>query len=242
MPFAREGQVEIVNDGKASRNVTFEISHAPLTRPIAQLGRFHAKWHRDAFLPSEPERRIDWPMLKTEGAGRFVGVMLHVWNPKGGWWGEGDEKFFVDGEKFPSTFGTGSEDYFGYAWGNPTLFARPYHAQTMTQNNKGHQVRVACVSGDGNLPRARAMHLAIWKWEYEHGVLPCDRFMIVGDAHAPQSIRGTKDRLSDVLNQQGRPFLPLTNVTVYSLGMKRLWRGDFLVVNSYGIILKNLML
>jgi len=29
-------------------------------------------------------------------------VMLHVWNPRGGWWGEGDEKFFVDGEKFPS--------------------------------------------------------------------------------------------------------------------------------------------
>jgi hypothetical protein len=32
------------------------------------------------------------------------------------WWGEGDEKFFVDGEVFPSTFGTGSEDYIGYAW------------------------------------------------------------------------------------------------------------------------------
>ena len=60
-------------------------------------------------------------MLKTEGRGRFLGVMLHVWNPRGGWWGEGDEKFFVDGEKFPSTIGTGSEDYFGYAWCNPTL-------------------------------------------------------------------------------------------------------------------------
>ena len=92
--------------------------------PSSSLGRFHAKWHRDAFLPEDPERRkIDWTMLKTEGRGRFCGVMLHVWNPRGGWWGEGDEKFFVDGEKFPSTFGTGSEDYFGYAWCNPTLFA-----------------------------------------------------------------------------------------------------------------------
>ena len=59
--------------------------------------------------------------------------------PRGGWWGEGDEKFFVDGEKFPSTFGTGSEDYFGYAWGNPHLFQKPYHCQTMTENNQGHQ-------------------------------------------------------------------------------------------------------
>ena len=59
--------------------------------------------------------------------------------PAGGWWGEGDEKFFVDGEKFPSTFGTGSEDYFGYAWCHPGLFERPYHGQTMTQKNQGHQ-------------------------------------------------------------------------------------------------------
>jgi len=78
-------------------------------------------------------------MLKTEGNGRFCGVMLHVWNPRGGWWGEGDEKFFVDGEKFPSTFGTGSEDYFGYAWCNPALFQNAFHNQTHnTGGNRGH--------------------------------------------------------------------------------------------------------
>ena len=43
--------------------------------------------------------------------------------------GEGDEKFFVDGEKFPSWFGTGSEDYFGFAYANPTPFSKPFHAQ-----------------------------------------------------------------------------------------------------------------
>ncbi len=59
--------------------------------------------------------------------------MLHVWNGTGGWWGEGDEKIFIDGEKFPSTFGTGSEDYFGYAWGNRALFQHAYHNQTRTQ-------------------------------------------------------------------------------------------------------------
>ena len=139
MPFKEEARVELINDSKTSRNVRFEATYAPLSRPIEQLGRFHAKWHRDAFLPREPERWIDWPMLKTEGAGRFVGVMLHVWNPRGGWWGEGDEKFFVDGEKFPSTFGTGSEDYFGYAWCCPKLFQNAYHNQTHNDgNNRGH--------------------------------------------------------------------------------------------------------
>jgi hypothetical protein len=139
MPFAKEARVELVNDGKAPRNVNFEVVHAPLSKPIEKLGRFHVKWHRDAFLPREPERAIDWPFLKTEGMGRFVGVMLHVWNPRGGWWGEGDEKFFVDGEKFPSTFGTGSEDYFGYAWSSPNLFVHAYHSQTRNDgNSRGH--------------------------------------------------------------------------------------------------------
>jgi hypothetical protein len=139
MPFAKTAEVELVNDGKVKRQVTFEIVDAPLKVPAEKLGRFHAKWHRDAFLPAEKERAIDWTMLKTEGTGRFAGVMLHIYNPRGSWWGEGDEKFFVDGEKFPSTFGTGSEDYFGYAWCDPALFQNAFHNQTYNDgNNKGH--------------------------------------------------------------------------------------------------------
>jgi hypothetical protein len=138
MPFGKSATVEIINEDKSPRALDIEIVHAPLAQPMEQLGYFHAKWHRDSF-PLREDRWPDWVMLRTQGRGRFCGVVLHVWNPRGGWWGEGDEKFFVDGEKFPSTFGTGSEDYFGYAWGNPSLFQRPYHAQTMTQNNSGHQ-------------------------------------------------------------------------------------------------------
>ena len=138
MPFAQSAVVELVNEDTTAHHLDFEITHAPLGRPFAGLGHFHAKWHRDTVeLPRD--RWPDWLMLKTQGRGRFCGVSLHVWNPRGGWWGEGDEKFFVDGEKFPSSFGTGSEDYFGYAWGNDHLFQKPFHAQTMTQGNKGHQ-------------------------------------------------------------------------------------------------------
>lgn len=138
MPFGKSAVIELVNEDKVARKADFEITHAPLGRDFDGLGHFHAKWHRDTFeLPKD--RWPDWVMLRAQGKGRYCGTMLHVWNPRGGWWGEGDEKFFVDGEKFPSTFGTGSEDYFGYAWCNPGLFQKPYHAQTMTQNNQGHQ-------------------------------------------------------------------------------------------------------
>jgi len=138
MPFAKEAEITLRNDGAEPRPILLEIEHVAAGAEASRLARFHAKWHRDAFLPKEPERRIDWTLLKTRGRGRFVGALLHVWNPRGAWWGEGDEKFFVDGEKFPSTFGTGSEDYFGYAWCNPTLFENAFHNQTLSMNNKGH--------------------------------------------------------------------------------------------------------
>jgi hypothetical protein len=118
--------------------VTVTAVHRPLERPASELLRFHAKWHRGAFAEraAAQGRAIDWPILLADGPGRFCGVHLHVWNawPEPAvpaptwwygrwdrksidwWWGEGDEKFFVDGEPFPSTFGTGSEDYVGYAW------------------------------------------------------------------------------------------------------------------------------
>ncbi|MDR1305257.1 MAG: DUF2961 domain-containing protein [Verrucomicrobiales bacterium] len=138
MPFGRGAKIEVGNDGPLPVTMQWELDRAPLTVDIGKLGRFHAKWHRDAFLPERADRKIDWPLLVTRGRGRYVGTMLHVWNPRGKWWGEGDEKFFVDGEKFPSTFGTGSEDYFGYAWCSAQRFARPLHAQPLNEANTGN--------------------------------------------------------------------------------------------------------
>ena len=120
------------------RELSFELVHAPLQRPFEGLGHFHAKWHRDAFdYPAD--RAPDWGMLQTRDEAASAASCCMSGIPRGGWWGEGDEKFFVDGEKFPSTFGTGSEDYFGYAWCHPGLFQYAFHCQTMTENNKGHQ-------------------------------------------------------------------------------------------------------
>ena len=139
-----------------------EVTHVPLDRPFDGLGHFHCKWHRDTVTLSE-DRWPDWLLLQTDGRGRFLGVMLHVWNPRGGWWGEGDEKFFVDGEKFPSTFGTGSEDYFGYAWCHPGLFQRPFHAQSMTMGNQGHQSVLRWQIAD-NVPFQRSFEACIEKY------------------------------------------------------------------------------
>ena len=165
MPFSSQACINITNDGVESREVTLGVRHEALGQNADTLLRFHCKWHRDQLLeiPKNEGRTIDWPMLITKGSGRFCGVHLHIWNvweePEkdatrwwyGGraddksvttWWGEGDEKFFVDGEKFPSTFGTGSEDYIGYAWAAIPPFPRfesPFASQPQIEvDAKGH--------------------------------------------------------------------------------------------------------
>ncbi len=91
---------------------------------------FHAGFRMEEFYPTRP--LSDWTMLSVRGTGRFVGMELSIRNPDPTtWWGEGDEKVYVDGEEFPSTFGTGTEDYFGYAWGTDwKTFWHAYHGVT----------------------------------------------------------------------------------------------------------------
>ncbi len=164
MPFEKKAIIELTNDGDKEREVYFAITYAPLKRSIEEFGRFHAKWHRNAFLPDRKDRWPDWILLTTKGRGRFCGVMLHVWNPKGEWWGEGDEKFFIDGEKFPSTFGTGSEDYFGYAWCCPDLFQNAYHNQTFNSNNNCGHISVNRWHITDNVPFIKSFEGAIEKY------------------------------------------------------------------------------
>jgi hypothetical protein len=134
MPFASQARIAIGNDSSVTRNVEVVITRAPLTKPIGSLARFHAKWNRGAYVTNNG-RSPDYRFLGAGGQGRFVGLALHIYQTvdvtPGPWWGEGDEKFFVDGEKMPSWFGTGSEDYFGFSWGTPGYFSKAYHTQAL---------------------------------------------------------------------------------------------------------------
>lgn len=134
MPFASGARIVLGNDGSVTRNVEVIVTHAPLTKPIASLARFHAKWNRGSYVTNNG-RSPDYRFLATSGQGRFVGLAMNIYQKTdmspGPWWGEGDEKFFVDGETTPSWFGTGSEDYFGFAWGTPGYFSQPYHSQLL---------------------------------------------------------------------------------------------------------------
>ena len=88
-------------------------------------------------------RGEDLCYVVLQGEGRLVGDALAVFNGAGtstpmawqNWWGEGDEKIYVDGESFPSHVGTGTEDYYGYAHCRPQTFSTPFVAQPVGEGN-----------------------------------------------------------------------------------------------------------
>ncbi len=121
MPFRGKAKFVVTSQAKKPCRVRLDLGFEKTGQLPPNTAYFHAKWRRELECST-----FDYPFLECEGRGRFVGAALFIDNVHAGWWGEGDEKIYVDGEKFPSFFGTGSEDYFGDAWGI-RHFVNPYH-------------------------------------------------------------------------------------------------------------------
>ena len=126
---------------------------------------FHANWRQQYPLATRPFS--DWNYITASGKGVYVGDNLCVMNPVPAWWGEGDEKVWVDGESFPSHFGTGSEDYYCYSWSDPSLFQTPFANQVRCDGpgNKGHTCVTRTRSLDA-IPFTKSLKfdMEVWNW------------------------------------------------------------------------------
>ena len=135
MPFQKSAQVRLINFGNQSVNAEIEINTEAYNWKSNSM-YFGASWHEHNQIATSKndsvggdEWHFDMNYITLKGQGIYVGDAVTVFNTVDGWWGEGDEKIFVDGEKFPSSIGTGSEDYYGYAWCRPEKFSHPFIAQ-----------------------------------------------------------------------------------------------------------------
>ena len=123
MPFSTAARITLTNDGmERVRNLYFAIDYASLPGLPADLGRFHAQYRQAA-----PCRAIvsngdnlsghdNYVFLEAAGQGHFVGVTQAVVQNEDGWFGEGDDMIFIDGDALPTINGTGTEDYYNGAW------------------------------------------------------------------------------------------------------------------------------
>ncbi|MFC2125206.1 glycoside hydrolase family 172 protein [Bacteroidota bacterium] len=130
---------------------------------------FGASWHEYRHIKTRNDQgsKFDINYIDISAKGIYVGDQITLFNNTYHWWGEGDEKIFVDGEKFPSSFGTGSEDYYGYAFGRPEPFTHPFLAQpTGTGNtNWGLTVNMRHRSLDA-IPFTTSIssNIELWHW------------------------------------------------------------------------------
>jgi hypothetical protein len=166
MPFEKSMEAVIHNAGTIPYTVELVTGYGPydFTENSYHL---HAQWGtvtRESWPP------FDIPFLEASGEGKVVGTVYQVSNPSYIWWGEGDQKVFTDGENFPGIFGTGTEDDYGYAYGDNRPFTRPYHAQTRVDGpaSGGHISLNRWYVADA-MPFTKSMRFnqEIWHW------MPC---------------------------------------------------------------------
>ncbi|MBN1185399.1 MAG: DUF2961 domain-containing protein [Bacteroidales bacterium] len=135
MPFKESASIKIENLGDKEVALAGKVITEKYKWNEGRSMYFRARWRVGHDLLSSYEQPSDIAYLLTSGKGVCVGAAAHMMNPSnvpstyGNWWGEGDEKIFVDDNQFPVFFGTGSEDYFNYAWSSPDIFNYAYCGQ-----------------------------------------------------------------------------------------------------------------
>ena len=146
MPFINSARIEVDNRSDFDFKMLLEVKTTDYNWEDGKSMHFRARWRINHDLIASNTNIVDMNYLMATGKGRFVGAATYVYNPSnvptpwGNWWGEGDEKIFIDNEKFPAFFGTGSEDYYNYSWSSTRIFYYPYCGQPRNDGpgNRGY--------------------------------------------------------------------------------------------------------
>jgi hypothetical protein len=126
MPFAQSARIVIRNDNPdRTTGLYWQVDWVQVDELPADTPYFHAQYRQE--YPAVGGR--DYLLADIEGRGHYVGTVMSLTLAQDGWFGEGDDFFYIDGEEVPSLQGTGSEDYFNDAWGfrprTGTWFGQP---------------------------------------------------------------------------------------------------------------------
>ena len=208
MPFRQHARITVTNEGKQPigslyYNIDYRTDSTPLP---ADTLYFHAEYRQaqpnrgwmnrwtsngDALVNAKAnlDGADNYVWMDAKGHGQFVGVTMSVLQNQDGWWGEGDDMFFIDGAKTPSIVGTGSEDYFLGAWdfGGKPFSYRLYGAPVVGEELAGGRSSVYRFHLDSPIPFTKSFKATI---EHGHANVRSDNFYSVAywyqaEPHAP---------------------------------------------------------
>ncbi|HTS37495.1 MAG TPA: glycoside hydrolase family 172 protein [Candidatus Solibacter sp.] len=201
MPFQKHARITVTNEGSIKTDAFyFNIDYRAYNKPLPsdQL-YFHAQyrqaapakgwttqWQTNGDSQINDKKNLNgegnYVWLEATGRGHFAGVTMSVLQNQDGWWGEGDDMFFVDGEALPSINGTGSEDYFLGAWdfggfvgGHPFSYGL-YGAPVIQQEKAGGRWSLYRFHLDSPIPFTKSLRATI---EHGHANHRSDNFFSV---------------------------------------------------------------
>ena len=208
MPFQKHARITVTNEGSIKTDAFyFNIDYRAYSKALpADALYFHAQYRQAAPAqgwtnqwrsngdPNVNDKKNlngdgNYLWMEATGRGHFVGVTMSVLQNQDGWWGEGDDMFFVDGEKTPSINGTGSEDYFLGAWdfGGHAFAYGLYGAPVVGQEVAGGRSSVYRFHLDSPIPFTKSLRATI---EHGHANHRSDNYFSVAywyqsEPHAP---------------------------------------------------------
>lgn len=244
MPFEKECTITLHNFG----NQDVAISNASVSynkwKWDNRSMHFGTTWQQYTHVyPGPFDEALDLNFATLKGKGVYVGDGVALFNTAHAWWGEGDEKVYVDGEKFPSHIGTGTEDYYGYAWCRPETFTdHPFIAQPLGTGSfdPEYSVNTRMRALDG-IPFAKSIQfdMELWHWaKTKVNYAPVAFWYMVPGGQKPTAddIAGAKEpvamKRSDIYSDQvqltleGENMIPvnLPNGKIeYQTHFKELW-------------------
>jgi hypothetical protein len=130
MPFRAKCSIVFINYGNDTVSLNGSAGFSSYRWKAGSM-YFGTSWHEYYRIQSRDTNGspFDLTFESIKGKGVYAGDQVTLFNNTYHWWGEGDEKIFVDGESFPSSFGTGSEDYYGYSFARQESFSHPFLSQ-----------------------------------------------------------------------------------------------------------------
>jgi len=197
MPFAKHARITVTNEGTIKTDAFyFNIDYRAYSKPLpADELYFHAQyrqaapnkgwtsnWKSNGDASVNDRKNLDgdgnYVWIEATGRGHFAGVTMSVLQNQDGWWGEGDDMFFVDGEKLPSINGTGSEDYFLGAWdfGGHAFSYELFGAPVVGQEVAGGRSSVYRFHLDSPVPFTKSLRATI---EHGHANVRSDNYFSV---------------------------------------------------------------
>jgi len=161
MPFRKKCKITMENIDDKDMVLYYQIDYTETEIP-SDAAYFHAQYRRVNSVPYKEDYTL---IDNISGKGQYVGTYLAYGSKNNGWWGEGEIKFFMDGDtQFPTICGTGTEDYFcgSYDFDRPVKNAAGVESSEYTEFNTPYTGLCQVIRGDGHYDVAQRFGLYRW--------------------------------------------------------------------------------